>query len=127
MRGAARGRRSIGAIAHELPLDAIQVVNNAGVFSHLYDAWAAVRNLEWMLPGTAGSDAHDVWYLGSAVTRFPGRDGLSLPSVVAAGTTRAHVGPGRGHMRPTAPPAAPRDVLRFLFLCRLRMGVGTVR
>jgi len=62
----------------DLPLDAIEVVDNAGVFSRLYDAWAAVRNLEWMLPVTAGSDAHDVWYVGSAVTRFAGPGRLVL-------------------------------------------------
>jgi hypothetical protein len=44
-----------------------------------------------MLPVTAGSDAHDVWYLGSAVTRFPGRDGHALRAAVAAGRTRAQV------------------------------------
>ena len=38
-RGAARGHRSVGALAGDLPLDAIEVINNAGVFSWLYDAW----------------------------------------------------------------------------------------
>ena len=56
------------------------MVNNAGVFSCFYDAWAALRNVEWMLPVTAGSDAHDVWYLGSAVTGFPGRDAARPPT-----------------------------------------------
>ena len=32
LRGAARGHRSVGALAGDLPLDALEVVNNAGVF-----------------------------------------------------------------------------------------------
>ena len=66
LRGAARGHRSLGALVPDLPLDGLEVVNNAGVFSRLYDAWAALRNVEWMLPVTGGSDAHDVWYLVGA-------------------------------------------------------------
>jgi predicted metal-dependent phosphoesterase TrpH len=89
LRGAAPGHRSIGRLVPELPLDAIEVVNNAGVFSRLYDAWAALRNVEWMLPVTAGSDAHDVWYLASAVTAFPGRDAAALRRALTAGRTRA--------------------------------------
>jgi predicted metal-dependent phosphoesterase TrpH len=128
IRGAARGHRPIGAIAADLPLDAIEVVNNAGVFSRLYDAWAAVRNLEWMLPVTAGSDAHDVWYLGSAVTRFPGRDGRALRAAVAAGTTRAHVPwAWTADKLPRHCRIQLRAMLRFLFLCRQRVGIQTVR
>jgi len=89
LRGTARGYQSIARLIPELPLDAIEVVNNAGVFSRLYDAWAALRNVEWMLPVTAGSDAHDVWYLGSATTGFPGRDAAALRRALAAGRTRA--------------------------------------
>jgi predicted metal-dependent phosphoesterase TrpH len=89
LRGTARGHASIGRLVPELALDAIEVVNNAGVFSRLYDAWAALRNVEWALPVTAGSDAHDVWYLGSAVTRFPGRDASALRRALTGGRTRA--------------------------------------
>src|SRR5207245_8626342 len=32
--------------------DAVAVVNNSGIFSRIYDAWAALRNVEWMLPVT---------------------------------------------------------------------------
>jgi predicted metal-dependent phosphoesterase TrpH len=91
LRGVARGHRSIGRLIPELALDAIEVVNNAGVFSRLYDALAALRNVEWMLPVTAGSDAHDVWYLGSAFTAFSGSDAADLRAAIAAGRTRAHV------------------------------------
>jgi hypothetical protein len=91
LRGVARGHRSIGPMIPELALDAIEVVNNAGVFSRLYDAWAALRNVEWMLPVTAGSDAHDVWYLGSAFTTFPGHDAAALRAALEAGRTRARV------------------------------------
>jgi hypothetical protein len=91
VRGVARGHGSLGAMVPDLALDAIEVVNNAGVFSWLYDAWAALRNVEWHLPVTAGSDAHDVWYLGSAVTRFAGADAAALRRSLRAGATRAHV------------------------------------
>ena len=73
LRGVSRGHASIGQMIRDLPLDAIEAVNNAGFFSAPYNAWAALRNVELMLPVTAGSDAHDVWYVGSAVTRFEGR------------------------------------------------------
>jgi predicted metal-dependent phosphoesterase TrpH len=91
IRGRASGHRSIGELVPDLPLDAIEVVNNSGVFSWVYDAWAALRNLEWLLPVSGGSDAHDVWYLGSAVTRFAGRDGEALRRALGAGRTRVHV------------------------------------
>jgi len=91
LRGAARGHYSVGRMVPDLPLDAIEVVNNAGVFSWFYDALAALRNVEWMLPVTGGSDAHDVWYLGSAVTRFAGTDAQSLRRAVVTGRSRAQV------------------------------------
>ncbi len=128
LRGVARGHRPLGAMLGDLPLDAIEVVNNAGVFSRLYDAWAAVRNLEWMLPVTAGSDAHDTWYLGSAVTRFPGRDARALRAAIMAGQTRAHVpwvwtvDKLPRHLR-----IQLRAMVRFLRLSRQRMDMGTVR
>jgi predicted metal-dependent phosphoesterase TrpH len=128
IRGAARGHRSLGAMIDDLPLDAIEVVNNAGVFSRLYDAWAAVRNLEWMLPVTAGSDAHDVWYLGSAVTRFPGRDAPTLRAALAAGQTRAQVAwSWTADKMPRHFRMQLRAMIRFLRLPRPRMDMGTVR
>ena len=90
-RGGARGHRTLASLLPDLPVDAIEVVNNAGVWSWLYNAWAATRNVEWLFPVTAGSDAHDVWYLGSAVTRFPGRDAQALRRALLAGRTRAQV------------------------------------
>jgi hypothetical protein len=73
-----RGRRSrpLARLIPDLPLDGVEVVNNAGFFSWLYDAWAALKNVEWMLPVTGSSDAHDVWYLASGA--------------LLAGRTRAH-------------------------------------
>jgi predicted metal-dependent phosphoesterase TrpH len=91
LRGVARGHRPIGALLPDLPVDAIEIVNNAGVFSCFFDAWAALRNAEWMLPVTAGSDAHDVWYLGSAVTHFEGRDVQALRRALRSGQTSAQV------------------------------------
>lgn len=121
LRGTVRGHRSIGRLIPDLPLDAIEVVNNAGVFSRLYDAWAALLNVEWMLPVTAGSDAHDVWYLGSAFTGFPGRTASALRRALAVGRTRAQVNwswtaakmPRHVHIQ-------SRSVLRFLWVCRQR-------
>ena len=128
IRGAARGHRSIGPMIGDLPLDAIEVVNNAGVFSRLYDAWAAVRNLEWMLPVTAGSDAHDVWYLGSAVTRFAGRDGVALRAALAAGQTRAQVAwSWTADKMPRHLHIQLRAMIRFLRLPRPRVDMTTAR
>jgi predicted metal-dependent phosphoesterase TrpH len=90
VRGVARGHRPIGELLPDLPLDALEVVNNAGFFSWLYDAWAALRNTEWLLPVCGGSDAHDVWYVGNGVTRFEGRDAAALRRALVAGRTRAH-------------------------------------
>ena len=126
IRGAARGHRCIGVMLGDLPVDAIEVVNNAGVFSRLYDAWAAVRNLEWMLPVTAGSDAHDIWYLGSAITRFPGRDGHALRAAVAAGQTRAQV--AWSWTADKLPRHLRIQLLAMIrFLCRPRVHLETVR
>jgi predicted metal-dependent phosphoesterase TrpH len=91
VRGRARGQPGLPQLLPDLPLDAVEVVNNAGVFSCLYDAWAALRNLEWMLPVTAGSDAHDVWYVGGAVTRFPGQDAGALHDAILARHTQVQV------------------------------------
>jgi predicted metal-dependent phosphoesterase TrpH len=127
IRGVSRGHVSIGRMIRDLPLDAIEAVNNAGVFSAPYNAWAALRNLELMLPVTAGSDAHDVWYLGSAVTRFEGVDVADLRRALLAGRTRAHVdwswtvGKLPFHLTVQA-----RAAYRFLRRDRQRITVGTM-
>src|SRR6266550_4738568 len=72
------GYRPLATLIPHLALDAVEVVNNSDIFSRIYDAWAALRNVEWMLPVTGGSDAHDVWYVGGALTRFHGRDASAL-------------------------------------------------
>ena len=80
------------ALARQIPqlaLDAIEVINNSGPSAVIYDAWTALRNADWMLPVTGGSDAHDVWYVGSAVTRFPGRTADALQRALIARATRA--------------------------------------
>jgi hypothetical protein len=128
IRGAARGQRSVGELVEDLPLDAIEVVNNAGVFSRLYDAWAALRNVEWMLPVTGGSDAHDVWYLGSGVTRFPGRSARELRAALVAGRTRAHVAwSWTAEKLPRHLGLQCRSAVKFLRYCRQRMGMQPVR
>jgi len=119
IRGRARGHRPLGRLIPDLALDAIEIVNNAGVFSRWYDALAAIRNTEWLLPVTAGSDAHDVWYLGSAVTRFEGRTSRDLWRELVGGRTRAEVRwswtmdklPRHLHIQ-------FRSLFRFLTVCR---------
>jgi predicted metal-dependent phosphoesterase TrpH len=86
-----RGARCLTDLVADLPIDAIEVVNNAGFFSWLYDALAALRNLEWTLPVTGGSDAHDAWYVGSGVTRFEGHRAEDLRRAIRAGQTLAQV------------------------------------
>jgi predicted metal-dependent phosphoesterase TrpH len=121
LRGSARGHHSLGTMIADLPLDAIEIVNNAGIFSWLYDAWAALHNVDWGLPVTGGSDAHDVWYVGNAVTRFAGRSAADLRRALAAGRTRARrdwawtAGKMPRHVR-----IQTRSLIRFLMLCRQR-------
>jgi predicted metal-dependent phosphoesterase TrpH len=127
MRGGVRGHRSVGALIPTLALDGIEIVNNAGVFSWLYDAWAALHNVDWALPVTGGSDAHDVWYVGNAVTRFAGRTAADLRRALATGRTRAHrdwawsAGKMPRHLR-----IQTRSLLRFLMLCRQRRRVASM-
>ena len=86
-----RGARCLTDLIGDLPLDGIEAVNNAGFFSWLYDAIAALRNLEWALPVTGGSDAHDTWYVGSGLTRFEGQRAEDLRRALLAARTRAQV------------------------------------
>jgi len=85
------GHRALAALIPDLPLDGIEIVNNSGCSARLYDAWAAFRNAEWMLAVTGSSDAHDVAYVGSAVTRFEGRDAPALRRALLERRTRAHL------------------------------------
>ena len=86
-----RGQPTLATLIPDLPFDGIEVVNNSGFSSRLYDAWAAFRNAEWMLAVTGGSDAHDVAYVGSAVTRFEGRDAAALRQALLDRRTSAHL------------------------------------
>jgi len=125
LRGVARGHRALGWLVPDLHLDAIEVVNNAGVFSRLYDALAALRNVEWGLPVTAGSDAHDSWYVGSAFTGFHGRDGEALRAALGEGRTRAHVNwSWNARKMPRHVHIQSRSLLRFLALGRHRRATG---
>jgi hypothetical protein len=85
------GHPPLAALIPDHDLDGIEVVNNSGFSCRLYDAWAALRNTEWMLAVTGGSDAHDVAYVGSAVTRFEGRDARALQRALVERRTRAHL------------------------------------
>ena len=121
LRGSARGHHSVGTMIADLPLDAIEVVNNAGIFSWLYDAWAALHNVDWALPVTGGSDAHDVWYVGNAVTRFPGRTAADLRHALTNGRTRAHRDwAWTADKMPRHVRIQTRSLVRFLMLCRQR-------
>jgi len=126
VRGTVRGHRTIAELIPDLALDAVEIVNNAGVFSWLYDAWAALANVEWALPVTGGSEAHDVWYVGNAVTRFAGRSAEDLRQALLSGVTRAHrdwswtFDKLPRHLR-----LQTRALLRFLMLCRQRRHVAS--
>jgi predicted metal-dependent phosphoesterase TrpH len=91
IRYCAPGHAPLAALLGELPLDAIEVVNNSSVLCRVYDARAALRNVELGLAATGGSDAHDVWFVGSAVTRFAGRTGDDLRRLLLEGRTRAEL------------------------------------
>jgi len=87
----AAGHQPLAKLVPELDLDGLEVVNNSGAFACPYDAWAAWRNAEWLLAITGGSDAHDIRYVGSALTRFPGRDASALRRALAGRQTSAHL------------------------------------
>jgi predicted metal-dependent phosphoesterase TrpH len=125
LRGTVRGHRTIAQLMPDLPLDAVEIVNNAGVWSVVYDAWAALANVEWALPVTAGSDAHDVWYVGNAVTRFAGRSAADLRHALVSGLTRAHRNwSWTADKMPRHLQLQVRSLLRFLMLCRQRRHVA---
>src|SRR6185295_3646265 len=85
------GRPALATLISHLALDGIEVVNNSGFSARIYDAWAAFRNAEWSLAVTGSSDAHDLTYVGSAVTRFEGRDAAALRRALMERRTRAHL------------------------------------
>jgi hypothetical protein len=77
---------------------------------------------------TAGSDAHDVWYLGSAVTRFAGRDAPALRAALLAGQTRAQLAwSWTADTLPRHLQIQLWAMVRFLRLSRQRVDVGSVR
>jgi predicted metal-dependent phosphoesterase TrpH len=86
-----RGHRPLAELLGDLRVDALEVVNNTGPFATYYDARALVANDRWRLPVTGGSDAHDVRYLGSGLTRFEGRDATALRAALVSGRTHAHL------------------------------------
>ena len=86
----ARGHRSLATLMQDIPIDAVEVVNNSGFSSWLYDARTVRCNASWKLAVTGSSDAHDVRYVGSALTRFPGRDAQALRHALLTRATDAH-------------------------------------
>src|SRR5262249_25599729 len=103
LRGSARGHHSLGTMIADLPLDAIEIVNNAGIFSWLYDAWAALHNVDWGLAVAGGSDAHDGWYVGNAGTRFGRRSGGRRGTGVGGGRYARPPGLGVDRRQDAAP------------------------
>ena len=91
IRYARRGHRPLAELLEALPVDAVEVVNNSGPLACFYDARALVANDRWRRPVCGGSDAHDVRYVGSGLTRFEGRDAGALRRALAAGRTHAHL------------------------------------
>lgn len=82
------GARGVGATGEGLPWDAIEVENGspgAWFANHL----ARRRQDLWARAQTAGSDAHIVDAVGTAVTLFSGRTAADLRAAIVAGTTVA--------------------------------------
>jgi PHP-associated len=91
LRYARRGYRPLAEILHDLPFDAVEVVNNSGPLACFYDARALIANDRWRRPVCGGSDAHDVRYVGSGLTRFEGRDVAALRRALLGNRTHAHL------------------------------------
>jgi predicted metal-dependent phosphoesterase TrpH len=91
IRYARRGHRPLAEMVADLPLDAVEVVNNTGPLACFYDARALVANDRWRLPVCGGSDAHDTRYVGSGLTRFEGRSAEALRRALVAGRSHAHL------------------------------------
>jgi predicted metal-dependent phosphoesterase TrpH len=91
LRYARRGHPPIAELLGDLPVDALEVVNNTGPFATYYDARALLANDRWRLPVTGGSDAHDARYLASGLTRFEGHDATALREALVHGRTHAHL------------------------------------
>jgi len=85
------GHPALAALISDLPLDGVEVVNNSGPLARPYDAWAALRNADWQLAVTGSSDAHDIDYIGSALTRFRGRHAHTLRQALLERQTRAQL------------------------------------
>ena len=91
IRYARRGHAPLADLLGRVPLDAVEVVNNSGPLACFYDARAVLANDRWMLSAVGGSDAHDARLVGSALTRFEGRDAAALRRAVANSRTHAHL------------------------------------
>ena len=90
-----RGVRCLTHLIGDLPLDGIEAVNDAGVSPGSMTRSRRSGKSEWALPVTGGSDAHDVWYVGSGLTRFEGRRSEDLRrALLAAGHAPRSAGGG---------------------------------
>jgi predicted metal-dependent phosphoesterase TrpH len=90
--------RSIGpgtfkrVAAAGLAFDAIELAS-AGPMSRLYlDKARRLNHESYALPAVGASDAHFVQAIGSAFTRFPGRNATDLRTAFADGALEGHTG-----------------------------------
>ena len=78
----------VGELIHELPFDAVEVLNG-GFTPSMIAANQRAAAEAGRLTAVGGSDAHVRRALGWAHTRFAGRNAADLRSAVAAGAVRA--------------------------------------
>jgi hypothetical protein len=85
------------AVSAGLPADrTIELIHAQGGLAIPAHPFHPIRYRSWKQPSlatlvTGGSDAHDVAYLGSAVTRFEGRNDAALRHALLERRTRAHL------------------------------------
>jgi hypothetical protein len=88
---ASLGERSIGRVLRKNPaaLAGIELANPTPAARLRQPRARRLNRARWHLAETGGSDAHFVEYIGSAVTRFPGRTPDDLRAALLAATTVA--------------------------------------
>lgn len=92
---ASLGERSIGRVLRKNPaaLAGIELANPTPAARLRQPRARRLNRARWHLAETGGSDAHFVEYIGSAVTRFPGRTPDDLRAALLAATTVAETRP----------------------------------
>ena len=75
----------VGDLAWQLPFDAVELVNGAPGLE-IANRRAMSHHRGSRIPAVGGSDAHVIWAVGHAHTRFPGRTGAALRKAILGGT-----------------------------------------